>query len=203
MRRYLILVLAIAVVPLGLAAANAVGSGAQAAAKTPVCHRTKSNKHPYVKIMVATKAALAHHRRHAQDIIGTPGQPLTCPSAPLSPTGGGRKLSATLTPTGGNTLGSGSASVRSNIGQGRICYSLTTTGLSDVNAAHIHYGTGPNATQIAVPLPLPTPYNGTAAGCVNVVRALVKQILQHPGNFYVNVHTVAFPNGALQGTLSK
>jgi hypothetical protein len=38
---------------------------------------------------------------------------------------------------------------------------------------------------------------------VNVARPLVKQILQHPGNFYVNVHTTAFPAGAIQGTLSK
>jgi hypothetical protein len=202
LRRYLlILALAVAVVPLGVGIA-ATGS---AKAKTPVCHRTKSAKHPYVKIIVATKAALAHHRRHMQDIIGTPGQPLTCPSAPLSPTGGGRKLSATLAPVNGNTVGSGSASIRSNIGQGRICWSLTVTGLapSDVTGAHIHYATGPNANQIAVPFTLPSPFTGTASGCLNVARALVKQILQHPGDFYVNVHTTAFPAGALQGTLSK
>jgi hypothetical protein len=112
-------------------------------------------------------------------------------------------LSATLTPVNGNTVGSGTATIRSNIGQGRICWALTVTGLNDVTAAHIHFGTGPNATQIAVPFTLPTPFTGTATGCVNVARPLVKQILQHPGNFYVNVHTTAFPAGAIQGTLSK
>jgi CHRD domain len=202
LRRYLfILAVAVAVASSGVAAA--IAGGNQAAKKTPVCHATKSKKHPYVKIMIANKATLAHHRQHSGDIIGTAGQALTCPSAPLSATGGGRKLSATLAPVNGNTVGSGTATIRSNIGQGRICWSLTVTGLSDVTAAHIHYGTGPNATQIAVPFALPTPFTGTATGCVNVARALVKQILQHPGNFYVNVHTTAFPAGAIQGTLSK
>jgi len=72
-----------------------------------------------------------------------------------------------------------------------------------VTAAHIHYLTGPNATQIAVPLALPTPFTGTATDCANATRALVKQILMHPENFYVNVHTLAFQSGAISGVLAK
>jgi hypothetical protein len=36
-----------------------------------------------------------------------------------------------------------------------------------------------------------------------VLRALVKQILVHPENFYVNVHTTTYPGGAISGTLAK
>ena len=77
------------------------------------------------------------------------------------------------------------------------------TGLSDVTAAHIQYLNGPLATQIAVPLALPTPFTGSATGCATVLRALVKQILVHPENFYVNVHTTTYPGGAISGTLAK
>ena len=155
-----------------------------------------------MRIVTANRATIrAHTLAHHGDIINPVGG--VCPSQPLSATRGGRPISATLTPVAPNTLGSGSFVARSNIGQGRICWSLTVTGLADVTAAHIHYGTGPNATQIAVPLALPTPFTGTATGCADVARALVKQILVKPGNFYVNVHTATYPSGAIKGILKR
>jgi hypothetical protein len=180
-------------------------AGAQAATsahKTVICHATKNAKKPYKRIVTANRAIIrAHTVGHHGDIINPVGG--TCPSQPLSWSRGGRPISAKLTPVAPNLLGSGSFVARSNIGQGRICWKLTVTGLADVTVAHIHYGTGPNATQIAVPLALPTPFTGTATGCSDAARALVKQILVKPGNFYVNVHTTTFPSGAISGTLKK
>jgi CHRD domain len=112
-------------------------------------------------------------------------------------------VSAGLVPVPPNTIGEGSFVARSNIGQGRICWKLTVVGLADVTAAHIHYRTGPNVGQIAVPLALPTPFTGAATGCADTTRALVKLILKNPPSFYVNVHTVTFPNGAISGTLKR
>ena len=66
--------------------------------------------------------------------------------------------------------------------------------------AHIHYVSDGS---IAVPLTLPDPFTGTATGCSDAPRALVKQILMHPQNFYVNVHTTTYPTGAIRGTLHK
>jgi CHRD domain len=169
--------------------------------KTVICHATKSAKKPYVRIVTGSRAVVRAHMPHHADIIGPAGG--SCPTQPLSASRGGRPISATLSPTAPNTVGSGTFVARSNIGQGRICWSLTVTGLVDVTAAHIHYGTGPNAGQIAVPLALPTPFTGSATGCANAARALVQQILTHPGNFYVNVHTVTYPSGAISGTLAK
>jgi hypothetical protein len=40
-------------------------------------------------------------------------------------------------------------------------------------------------------------------GCATAPRALVKLILMHPENFYVNVHTLTYPDGAISGTLAK
>jgi hypothetical protein len=185
--------------------ALAAYTGAQAATsahKTVICHATKNAKKPYKRIVTANRAIIrAHTVGHHGDIINPVGG--TCPSQPLSWSRGGRPISAKLTPVAPNLLGSGSFVARSNIGQGRICWKLTVTGLADVTAAHIHYGTGPNATQIAVPLTLPIPFTGTATGCSDAARALVKQILFKPGNFYVNVHTTTFPSGAISGTLKK
>ena len=180
-------------------------SSSQAAPPTPkkhvVCHSTGSAKKPYRRIVVGTRAALKAHLVHPGDIVDPAGG--VCPSQPLTALHGGRPISTTLAPIAPNTVGSGSFVARSNIGQGRICWSLTVTGLSDVTAAHIHYLNGPLATQIAVPLALPTPFTGSATGCATVLRALVKQILVHPENFYVNVHTTTYPGGAISGTLAK
>jgi hypothetical protein len=180
-------------------------SSSQAAPPTPkkhvVCHATSSAKKPYRRIVVGTRAALKAHLAHPGDIVDPAGG--VCPSQPLSAVRGGRPISTTLAPVTPNTVGGGTFVARSNIGQGRICWSLTVTGLSDVTAAHIHYLNGPLATQIAVPLTLPTPFTGSATGCATALRALVKQILTDPENFYVNVHTTTFPGGAISGTLAK
>jgi hypothetical protein len=180
-------------------------SSSQAAPPTPkkhvVCHSTGSAKKPYRKIVVGTRAALKAHLVHPGDIVDPAGG--VCPTQSLTALRGGRPISTTLAPVAPNTVGGGSFVARSNIGQGRICWSLTVTGLSDVTAAHIHYLNGPLATQIAVPLALPTPFTGSATGCATVLRALVKQILVHPENFYVNVHTTTYPGGAISGTLAK
>jgi hypothetical protein len=180
-------------------------SSSQAAPPTPkkhvVCHATGAAKKPYRKIVVGTRAALKAHLAHPGDIVDPAGG--VCPTQSLTALRGGRPMSTTLAPVAPNTVGGGSFVARSNIGQGRICWSLTVTGLNDVTAAHIHYLNGPLATQIAVPLALPTPFTGSATGCATVLRALVKQILVHPENFYVNVHTTTYPGGAISGTLAK
>jgi hypothetical protein len=182
-------------------------SSSQAAPPTPkkhvVCHATSSAKKPYRRIVVGTRAALKAHLAHPGDIVDPAGG--VCPTQPLSASRGGRPISTTLAPVASNTVGGGTFVARSNIGQGRICWSLTVTGLNpaDVTGAHIHYLNGPLATDIAVPLTLPTPFTGSATGCDTALRALVKSILMHPENFYVNVHTTLFPGGAISGTLAK
>ena len=43
--------------------------------------------------------------------------------------------------------------------------------------------------------------DGNVMGCATADRALVKEILQNPAGFYVNVHTSDFPAGAVRGQL--
>ena len=48
---------------------------------------------------------------------------------------------------------------------------------------------------------LPTPIFNSEIDCVDIDPAVYADIAANPSNFYVNVHTEAFPNGALRGQL--
>lgn len=198
MRRYGLL-LTVALVAL-------VGYSAQAAPsahKTVICHATRAGvAKPYVRIATANRAVIrAHRNRHAGDIVN-PAAGL-CPKQRLSWSRGGRAITTGLVPVPPNTEGAGSFAAQSNLGQGRICWRLTVTELTDVTAAHIHYRTGPKARTVAVPLALPAPFTAPTTGCTNAPRGLLRQILLHPGAFYVNVHTMTYPDGAVSGMLKK
>lgn len=123
----------------------------------------------------------------------------------------GRPLKATL--SGANEVpaaggATGTASVRLNQGQRRVCFTLTATGLngSPVSAAHIHRGaagaTGPPVVDLSQVSALDS--GAAASGCVTGVdAALIKEIRRAPAKFYVNIHTAEFPGGALRGQLTK
>ena len=172
-------------------------------AKLTICHKTGSESTPYRRITVSSRAVtnpnspagkvLRGHAGHAGDILA-PGT-AACPSG----TGGtqGSKLSAPLQPVAGAT-GSGTATFTVNLGQGRLCYTLKVTGLTDVTAAHIH-----RVSTTAVVVPLAAPTTGTSSGCVTVDKALLREIAQSPAAFYVNVHTTTYPGGQVQGKLAK
>lgn len=120
---------------------------------------------------------------------------------------GGRPLSAALAGANGvppaDLTASGTAHVWLNHGQGTVCYELTTDGLSaPAVGAHIH--AAPAGTNGPVVIPLTVAPDGSGSGCVEEVnRDLIKAIIQNPSAYYVNVHTTAFPGGAIRGQLDK
>ena len=119
---------------------------------------------------------------------------------------GGRPLSTIMTgaaevPNPGDPDGSGTALITLNQGQGLVCWELTADGIAPATAAHIHRGAAGVPGPVVVPLSPPT--SGSSSGCRSADPALIKEIRQHPENFYVNVHNADFPAGALRGQLSK
>ena len=119
---------------------------------------------------------------------------------------GGRPFHVTMTgaeeaPGPGDPDGSGEAVFRLNVGQGEICYQLTVRDIAPATAAHIHEAPAGDPGPVVVPLESTT--DGSSSACVTVDRELIKEILQEPEEYYVNVHNAEFPGGAVRGQLAK
>jgi len=119
---------------------------------------------------------------------------------------GGRRFSTMLegsqeVPGPGDPDGSGTVEITLNHGQGQVCWILTVAGIDTANAAHIHRGV--SGERGAVVVPLEAPADGSSDGCADADRELIKEILQSPEQFYVNVHNAEYPDGAIRGQLGK
>ena len=126
---------------------------------------------------------------------------------------GGRKFTTTLTgeaevnaqgvPNQGDLDGIGTATITLNYGQGTVCWEIQVMGITlPASAAHIHEAPVTAPGPVVVPLSAPDA-NGFASGCVSADREEIKEIIQHPEEYYVNVHNGDYPSGALRGQLSK
>lgn len=102
-------------------------------------------------------------------------------------------------PNPGDPDGSGTATLRLNPGRGTVCYELSVSGIAPATASHIHKAVAGVAGPVVVPLSPPT--SGESSGCVDVGRDLIREIIQNPEGFYVNVHNAEYPGGALRGQL--
>jgi CHRD domain len=108
----------------------------------------------------------------------------------------------TLQRGAGDLDGFGSASVTFDGGQ--VCFGITVANIDTPNAAHIHRGRKFENGPIVVALVHPTAGDpGASSGCTPVDSALAEEIQDHPRGFYVNVHTAAFPDGAVRGQLKR
>jgi hypothetical protein len=119
---------------------------------------------------------------------------------------GGRPFTVSMTgaaerPGPGDPDGSGTAKFMLNPGQGRVCFELSVTGIAPATAAHIHEAGVNSPGPVVVPLSAPT--DGTSEGCIDASREEIKEIIQEPSNYYVNVHNADYPAGAIRGQLSK
>ena len=116
---------------------------------------------------------------------------------------GGRPLTAVL--SGANEVppadpdGSGTAHITVNPGLGEVCFDISVADIGTAVASHIHHAPAGVNGPVVVPFAAPNP---TATGCVEGVdRDLALDIVMHPEDYYVNVHTQPFPGGAVRGQL--
>jgi hypothetical protein len=126
------------------------------------------------------------------------------------------KLTTTLTAvdpvTGlvtGDPDGRGKAEFTFDTEQGTVCYEIEVEGISEpvepgpgVGSAHIHFlATGGIAVDLEADFQPDQSDEFKASGCVQVDSTLLQAILEDPEQFYVNIHNVEFPGGALAGLL--
>ena len=110
----------------------------------------------------------------------------------------------------GDPDGSGVAVLRVNLDKAQICYQSVVRNIGEpvepapgIGSAHIH-----TTLTGGVFINLLTNFRSTGAdvylatGCVSATEEQLKAILEDPSQYYVNVHTVAFPTGAIQGSLA-
>jgi hypothetical protein len=121
---------------------------------------------------------------------------------------GGRPLSTELTGAAevppGDLDGSGMATITVNPGQEEVCWEIEAAGIElPATAAHIHVGAAGTAPPNNVVVTLSAPdASGFSSGCTTVDRDLALDILKNPEDYYVNVHNVPHPTGAIRGQLS-
>jgi hypothetical protein len=124
---------------------------------------------------------------------------------------GGRPFSESLTqevtstpPYAGDPDGTGTALITINVGLGEICWRTTVSNIAlPATASHIHHAVEGIRGDIVIALTAPDE-TGQAVGCrSDVDPVLLRDILQHPEEYYVNVHTTEFPAGAIRSQLER
>jgi hypothetical protein len=99
----------------------------------------------------------------------------------------------------GAPTGFGKAVITLNAGTGKVCWTFSgLKGISKVNASHIHQAPAGKAGNVVVPF-----FAGAlkAKGCVTASKSVVAAIIKTPKAYYVNIHTVKYPAGAIRGQL--
>jgi hypothetical protein len=118
---------------------------------------------------------------------------------------GRKEISTTTGERGaGDPDGFGSASFTFDGDQ--VCFGITVAKLDAPAMAHIHRGGKAENGPIVIGLTPPaTGDPGASSGCVPLntpeLAAVAAEIQANPRGFYANVHTSAFPGGAVRGQL--
>jgi hypothetical protein len=114
---------------------------------------------------------------------------------------GRNEISATTGERGaGDPDGFGSATFTFDGDQ--VCFGITVANLDAPVMAHIHRGAKDVNGPVVVPVTQPaTGDPGASSGCVTIAADLAAEIQANPRDFYANVHTTAFPAGAVRGQL--
>jgi hypothetical protein len=110
----------------------------------------------------------------------------------------------------GDPDGFGLAGVRIDVETGLLCYGVKVANVDEVVAGHIHVGgtdvDGPVVVDLMI---LEANMTTNDEGHVRFTQCLtdvdsevLSAIVANPSGYYVNIHTTAFPDGAVRGQLA-
>ena len=104
-------------------------------------------------------------------------------------------------PGPGVETASGTAHVVVIAERDEVCVEISVRDLDRPSAAHLHQGPPGEAGEVVLALPAPTEGTGSVDACVTAAPAVIERLVSDPAGYYVNVHSVAAPDGALRGQL--
>jgi len=82
-----------------------------------------------------------------------------------------------------------------------ICYFVDYRNISDATAAHVHEGAaGASGPPV---ITMKHIERGKIEGCTPSTHAFMYRLWNFPRKFYVNIHSTAFPDGAVRGQLHR
>ena len=111
-------------------------------------------------------------------------------------------LTGAQEPGGGDPQGYGKAEISVSDNTDQICWDINDIqGIGPVTAAHIHKGApGVNGPVV---LTLKMANEGGIKGCTSSSEWKEDSLKDNFRGYYVNVHTAAYPNGAIRGQLHQ
>ena len=115
---------------------------------------------------------------------------------------GGNEVSPGGQANAGDPDGYGAATVIVR-GRHRLCYAVVVDRIDTPTAMHIHEASAGSNGGVVIPLMAPGSGNpGEMSDCIEVADStLLSRLRVSTANFYVNVHTGQFPDGAVRGQL--
>lgn len=98
----------------------------------------------------------------------------------------------------GDLDGFGAAALWINHGQGQLCWEVSYGNINEPFIAHLHQAVAGAVGGVVATL------DPIASGCTTAVdEAVLKDLIQNPQSYYLNLHTPDFPGGALRGQLNN
>ncbi|MBT8246751.1 MAG: CHRD domain-containing protein [Acidimicrobiia bacterium] len=116
---------------------------------------------------------------------------------PGAPFGFSVELSSGAVVPGPGLPGGGGAAIINVTPGGEVCFSFELDGVPDITNAHLHEGAVGTTGTVAVA------FGSGPFGCTTTDTGTATAILNHPTDFYVQVHTVSHPAGAIRGQLAE